>query len=103
MDSVESVEQRQTVAMVLRKVQGGSVYSRDWAESFMQETRLVKNMIVGLHNMEPVIDHTESKEEEYKDQGGFHKPLGRYSCTEVALVMHCSRRSRHKLDSSVTG
>ena len=65
MDSVESVEQRPTVAMVLRKVQGGggSVYSRDWAESFMQETGLVKNMMVGLHTMEPVIDLTESKVE----------------------------------------
>ena len=52
MDSVESVEQRPTVAMVFRKVrggEGGSVYSRDWAESFMQETGLVKNMMVGLH------------------------------------------------------
>ena len=53
------------------------MYSKYWAESYMKETGLVKNMIVILHYMEPLIHHTESKEEEYKDHGGFRKPLGR--------------------------
>ena len=65
------------MAMILRKVQGVYMYSKYWAESSMKETGLVKNMIVILHYMEPLIHHTESKEEEYKDHGGFRKPLGR--------------------------